>query len=196
MIAALLLATPLHAQITLGARAGTTQSTLRFTGETGNVEGAAPKYGGHAAVSIAYPFSDLLGLVVEVGYTQRGAELTILDYDAYYDVIWWYDYVDISLLGRSSLGPAYLLAGPAAARRVACYTVISHRSTCDDVGAVFRQYDYFLVGGAGVGIDVGSVTLVAEGLYNLGLLNIDNEGITTVRHRGFVMRLGVDFRLR
>lgn len=194
LLGALLFASPLHAQLTLGARGGTTLSTLHFTGETGSVQDAAPKYGAHGAVSLAYSFSGRLGLVLEAGYTQRGAELTILDYDAYYDAIWWYDYFDFSLLGRSSLGPAYLLAGPAASRRTACYTVISYRSTCESVGAVFREYDYFLIGGAGVGLDTGPVTWVAEGLYNLGLLNIDNEGVTTARHRGFVVRLGVDWR--
>ncbi|MDE2678810.1 MAG: porin family protein [Gemmatimonadota bacterium] len=194
LLGVLLFATPLNGQLTLGARGGTTLSTLDFTDETGGVQDAAPKYGAHGAVSLAYSLSDRLGLVLEAGYTQRGAELTILDYDAYYDAIWWYDYLDFSLLGRSSFGPAYLLAGPAASRRTACYTVISHRSTCESVGAVFREYDYFLIGGAGVGLDTGPVTWVAEGLYNLGLLNIDNEGVTTTKHRGFVMRLGVDWR--
>ncbi len=194
LLGVLLPATPLNGQITLGVRGGTTLSTLHFNGETGSVESAAPKYGAHGAVSIAYPFNGRLGLALEVGYTQRGAELTILDYDAYYDAIWWYDYFDFSLLGRSSLGPAYLLAGPAASRRVACYTVISYRSTCESVGAVFREYDYFLIGGAGIGLTNGPVTWVAEGLYNLGLLDVDNEGVTNAKHRGWVMRLGVDWR--
>ena len=109
-------------------------------------------------------------------------------------MVWRYDYFDFSLLGRSSFGPAYLLAGPAAALRFGCYTIISHRSTCESVEAVFREYDYLLIGGAGLGIDTGAVTWVAEGLYNFGLLDLDHEGVTTARHRGFVVRLGVDWR--
>lgn len=189
-----LLTAPLDAQITLGVRAGATQSSLRVADETGVVDDASPKYGAHAAVSLGYPVSDLLGLVLDVGYTQRGAELTILDYDALYDAIWGYDYVDLSLFGRASFGPAYLLAGPSMAFRVACYTKISFRDSCQEVGAVFRDRDVLLIGGAGAALDLGSTALVAEGLYNLGLLNVDNEGVTTTRHRGIVARIGVDFR--
>ena len=77
---------------------------------------------------------------------------------------WGYDYVDVSVLGRASLGPAYLLAGPTMAFRVACYTKISFRGSCESVDAVFRENDFLLTGGAGVGFDLGAVTLVAEGL--------------------------------
>lgn len=190
-----LLTAPLDAQITLGVRAGATQSTMRVTDNTGVVEESSAKYGAHAAVSLGYSLNDLLGLVMDVSYTQRGAELRILDYDALYDAIWGYDYVDVSLFGRASLGPAYLLAGPSMAFRVACFTKISVRASCEEVGAVFRDRDVLLIGGAGVALDLGSTALVAEGLYNLGLLNVDNEGVTTTRHRGIVARIGVDFRL-
>lgn len=190
-----ILTTPLDAQITLGARAGATQSNLRVADETGVVDDASPKYGAHAAVSLGYALNDLWGLVLDVGYTQRGAELTILDYDALYDAIWGYDYVDLSLFGRASFGPAYVLAGPSMAFRVACYTRISVRASCEDVGAVFRDRDVLVIGGAGVALDLGSTALVVEGLYNLGFLNVDNEGATTTRHRGIVARIGVDIRL-
>lgn len=189
-----ILTAPLGAQITLGMRAGATQSTLRVTDATNVVEEATPKNGGHAAVSLGYSLNDLLGLVLDVGYTQRGAELTILDYDALYDVIWGYDYVDLSVLGRASLGPTYLLAGPSMAFRVACYTKISVRSSCEELDAVFRKNDFLLTGGVGVGFDLGAVTLVAEGLYNLGLLDINNEEEHTLaKHRGPVLRIGVDW---
>lgn len=191
-----LLASPAGAQITLGVRGGATLSTMRFTPEREWLEEASHKFGAHAAASFAYTFNDLLGMVAEVGYTQRGAELTILDYDALYDVIWGYDYVDVSVLGRASAGPAYLLAGPTMAFRVACYTRISVRSSCERVEAVFRENDFLLTGGAGVGFELGSATLVAEGLYYLGLLDINNEEEhTAARHRGPLLRVGVDFRL-
>lgn len=189
-----ILTAPLDAQITLGMRAGATQSTLRITDATNVVEGASPKNGVHAALSLGYSLNDLLGLVLDVGYTQRGAELTILDYDALYDVIWGYDYVDLSVLGRASLGPTYLLAGPSVAFRVACYNKISARSSCEVLDAVFRKNDFLLTGGVGVGFDLGTVTLVAEGLYNLGLLDINNEEEQTfAKHRGPVLRIGVDW---
>lgn len=187
---------PLDAQLALGVRGGVTQSTLQVTDETGAVDNASPKYGAHGALSLTYRFTDLFGLVTEIGYTQRGAELTILDYDALYDVIWGYDYIDVSLLGRVSFGPAYMLAGPSMALRTACYTRISARSSCEEVGAVFRKRDVLMIGGVGAALDLGSVALVAEGLFNLGLLNIDNEGATTAKHRGFELRTGVDFQLR
>ena len=191
-----LLATPAGAQITLGVRGGATLSTMRLTPEAEWLEESSHKYGVHAALSLAYALNERLGIVAEAGYTQRGAELTILDYDALYDVIWGYDYVDLSVLGRASIGPAYLLAGPSMAFRVACYTKISTRSSCERVEAVYRENDFLLTGGAGVGFDLGSATLVAEGLYNLGLLDINNEEEhTAARHRGPVLRIGVDFRL-
>ena len=72
-----------------------------------------------------------------------------------------------------------------------------HRGSCEEVGAVYRENDFLLTGGAGVGLDLGSVTLVAEGLYDLGLLYLPtSEEHTTAQHRGFVLRVGVDFRLR
>lgn len=188
---------PLDAQLTLGVRGGVTRSTLQNTDETSVVEDASAKYGAHGALSLTYGFNDLLGLVAEVGYTQRGAELTILDYDALYDVIWGYDYIDVSLLGRASFGPAYVLAGPSMGFRVMCYTGRqSSRSSCEAVEAVFRENDVLAIGGAGVALKLGSATVVAEGRFNLGLLNIDNEGVTTTKHRGFELRTGVDFRLR
>ena len=63
---------PLDAQLALGVRAGPTQSTLGISSEFDVVQGASAKYGAHTAVSLTYPFNDLLGLVAEVGYTQRG----------------------------------------------------------------------------------------------------------------------------
>lgn len=61
---------------------------------------------------------------------------------------------------------------------------------------MFRENDFLLTGGAGVGLDLGSATLIAEGLYNLGLLDINNdEEHTAARHRGPVLRIGVDFGL-
>ena len=190
-----ILTAPLGAQITLGVRGGATQSNLQITSEHDVVEDVAHKYGVHAAFSLAYPLNERLGIVAEVGYTQRGAELTILDYDALYDVIWGYDYVDVSLLGRASLGPAYLLAGPAMAFRVACYAKISARASCESPPpTVFRENDFSLTGGVGVGFDVGTATLVAEGLYHLGLLDINNEEEhTAAKHRGPMLRIGVDW---
>ena len=80
--------------------------------------------------------------------------------------------------------------------RVGCYTKISARSSCEQVKAVYRENDVLLTGGVGVGFDLGAATLVAEGLYNLGLLDINNEEKhTAARHRGPVLRIGVDFRL-
>lgn len=189
---------PLHAQLTLGVRGGVTQSTLGVSSDHDVVQGASAKHGALGAVSLTYPFNELLGLSLEVGYTQRGAELTILDYDAYYDVIWGYDYIDVSLLGRASFGPIYLLAGPTMAFRTACYAKISVKSSCSSPPPVeFRENDFLLTGGAGVGLDIGSVTLVAEGLYDLGLLDInDSEEHTTAKHRGLLLRVGVDLRLR
>ena len=189
---------PLHAQLTLGMRAGATQSTLGVSSEHDVVQGTSARYGALSALSLTYPFNELFGLTMEVGYTQRGAELTILDIDALYDVIWGYDYVDLSLLGRESFGPAYLLAGPTVAFRVACYARITVKTSCDSPPRTeFRENDFLLTGGAGVGLDIGSVTLVAEGLYDLGLLDVnDSEEHTTAKHRGFVLRAGVDLRLR
>ena len=191
-----LLASPAGAQITLGLRGGATQSNLQITSEHDVVDDVSPKYGVHAALSLAYPLNERLGIVAEVGYAQRGAELTILDYDALYDVIWGYDYVDVSVLGRASLGPAYLLAGPTMAFRVACYAKISVRASCESPPpTVFRENDFLLTGGAGVGFDLGAATLVAEGLYYLGLLDINNEEEhTAAKHRGPMLRIGVDFR--
>ena len=64
-----------HAQVTLGLRAGAMRGTLGVADEVGFPEGVSPRYGAHAAVSVAYPLNDLLGLVAEVGYapTGRGA---------------------------------------------------------------------------------------------------------------------------
>ena len=195
MLAALALpAAQLDAQVTLGFRAGATGSTMRITDATGGVREASPKFGGQGAVTLGYSVNDRLGLVVDVGYTQRGAELTLLDGDILYDAIWGYDYVDVSLLGRASLGPAYLLAGPSMAFRTACYTKISQRASCESVDAVFREDDFLILGGAGVTMDLGSTALVAEGLYNLGFRNIDDQGVTTSKHHGLVLRIGADFR--
>lgn len=81
--------------------------------------------------------------------------------------------------------------------RVACYTRISVKASCESADALYRQNDFLLTGGAGVGLDIGSVTLVAEGLYDLGLPDInDSKPHTTARHRGLVLRVGVDLRLR
>ena len=195
-----------HAQVTLGLRAGAMRGTLGVADEGGFPEGVSPRYGAHAAVSVAYPLNDLLGLVAEVGYAQRGAELTILEHDLIYDALWAYDYVDFSMLGKVFLRPAYLLAGPTVALRTGCYTRLTRprspaTSSCEEVEAVYRENDFLLTAGAGVGFDLGSATLVAEGLYGLGLLDVNDseKGIAAIdvgRHRGFALRVGVDVPLR
>ncbi len=191
-----------QAQVTLGLRAGAMRGTLGVADEVGFVEGVSPRYGAQAAVSVAYPLNDLLGLVAEVGYAQRGADLTLLDIDVIYGALWAYDYVDFSMLGKVFLGPAYLLAGPTVALRTACYTRLTRprgraTSSCEELEAVYRENDFLLTAGAGAGLDLGSATLVAEGLYGLGLLDInDSEDDVAARHRGFALRIGVDIRLR
>ena len=113
-----------------------TVRTMRITPELSWLRGVSPKLGAHAAALLGYTFSDPRAIFLEIGYTQRGAKLKLVDYDVFYDATWGYDYVDVSLLGRTSLGPGYLLAGPTMGFRTACYTKIHSRSSCEMVDAV------------------------------------------------------------
>ncbi len=55
--------------------------------------------------------------------------------------------------------------------------------------------DLGILGGAGLEIDVGAVTVTAEGRYDLGLVNVDKTPASSVKHRVFSVLGGVALRL-
>lgn len=194
ILAALLCAPPLAAQMSFGGRAGMTLTRFSTADEEVEVSSIA---GMHASASVTFVRGPA-GLVLSGGYSERGtgfAADVLGDLDFRYRLA----YVEAAALGKLPVGAgAYLLAGPTAGLRVSCTATVegavgSQSVDCADAGEdPFQKYDFGVAGGAGIAFDAIDFDMVVEVLYGYGLVNISDVGDDTARNRGLTLRVGLD----
>lgn len=195
VMAALPVATPLAAQLSFGGRAGMTLSSLATSDEGINV---SPIAGMHAGITASLMRGGV-GLVVSAAYSERGTGFDADDIPEDLDFRYRLAYVELGAFGKLPLfGGTYLLAGPTAGLRVSCSASVSagtnsQSANCRDADEdPFKGYDLGASGGAGIAFDAIDFDMVVEVLYGVGLLNISGVANDSARHRGFMLRVGVD----
>jgi hypothetical protein len=140
------------------------------------------------------------GVQPELMYNTKGAKMS----GEGVDVELRFDYIEVPLLFVLPLsrGPGvqpHLYAGPAFAFEVGCTIAASGQGVgmsfdCDEAGDEVgaevdrKKFDVGAMVGAGIGIPMGPGSVLLEGRYNHGLINIAAEG--TARHRNFAALIG------
>lgn len=185
---------PLSAQTVLGIRGGVNIATL-------NEDGADNRTGVNLGVAVDVPLSESLGLQFGGFYSQKGAQDEVGGATATIAL----DYIEIPALLRYDLpasggASVHFLLGPAVAFEASCNAEAADASAsvsfdCDEAGIDSKSIDFGAMGGLGLDIGISeSLRLTVEGLYNLGLISIDDAGGDT-KNRAFTIRAGVGFPL-
>ena len=198
ILAALVCATPLTAQTTIGGRAGMTLSQFATADEEVEPSSIA---GIHFSIT-ASRMRGPVGIALSAGYTERGTGFTADALPEEVDFNFRLGYIELAALGKASLGTGpYLLAGPNLGLMVSCTASVSAEgsSVSADCGAdqedPFKIFDVGVSGGAGMSFDVVDFHMVVEALYGFGIFNISDVPDDSAMNRGLMIRVGADWVL-
>jgi hypothetical protein len=188
--AAVLAGSPAFAEgVAVGVKGGANLATVRFTGEPDATTG---RWSGVLGAFAVMPVYRRLWLQPEVLYTRKGARLRGTGPQPSLLL----DYLEVPVLARVStrlLGTkVYLVGGPAPAIRARAKTRTQFSGAAEeiDVADELQRFDLGVVGGAGM--EIGS--LVVEGRYTFGLIDIDKDSADAARAANRVLSVTAGWR--
>ena len=194
-ILSLALASTVQAQVALGIRGGYNSSKITVKADGTSIEtGLKSLSGFHAGADLAFAFSPMLGIEVGGAYSQKGASEDGGDGKVAFDVVDVPVLLAVSIPTEGSVTPR-LFAGGVGSFKVSCKIKEGGASAdCSDadVGAP-KSFYISLLFGAGVGFAAGPGSLVLDVGYQLGLTNIIDDEIETVRVNVIQASLGYRF---
>ena len=145
-----------------------------------------------------------IGVQPELMYVSKGIKFETTGGDVDLQM----DYVEVPLLLHLGLGAGvvtpYVVAGPAFAFEASCTIGVSDDSAsaevdCDasDEGPVERKkFDVGAMFGGGLAFPAGPGSLLVDGRYNIGLINIvDDDSDDSFKHRTFSFTAGYQIPL-
>ena len=196
LVATLLFATNAMAQVQLGVQGGINLGNVNFDPDieglsTGNRTGVM--FGG----VLFYSFSPILGLQIEPAYVQVGTEMTVLGIDV--GTVKG-NFLEIPVMLKASFGEGpikpFIMVGPAVGFKLGDVKW-EYQGMSYTVQA--KSTNFMLSFGGGVIIPVDHVNIFIEGLYNLGLtdVNDDDPEFTDIKIKttGIQAKAGVLFPL-
>ncbi len=157
-------------------------------------EGWDMKFGFLGGVSFAYMFTETMGIQPELLFHRKGTT----DTEGSVDITWNLDYIEIPILFKvafpteGTIVPSFIL-GPALAFNLDS-TLKGEEGGLEvevDMSDITSSMDLGLVGGFNIDFDVGSVIIVLDLRYTLGLMTIDEEGEASVKNNSFSFMAGV-----
>lgn len=207
MVATLVMAAPAMAEVRAGGVGAINLASLT-TDEPNTKFGTLPRWGVGGVLEV--DLTENLAIATRPMFVRRGADIEKMPgldvaaqgKGAYARVE--IDSIEIPLLLKYSAPVGrvrpYLLAGPSLGLRQGAEAVRKFGTAAEereDIEDDFKKADFGLCAGMGVGADVGRAHLFAEGLYTLGLTNINDDKTETAhaKHRGVQFRVGVALRL-
>ncbi len=199
LVAAMFTPTDTSAQTVIGVKGGIGIASLSLDPDVEGFDSRTTFTGGGFAT---FSLGETFFLQPEVLYAPKGAKGDIEGVDATFAL----DYIEVPLLigaafdlGSSSVKPR-VFAGPSVAFEIGCDVSGSEGGTsvslsCSEIDLETKSVDFGLVFGAGVAIPLGSVQLIIDGRYDLGLSDInDTEGDdSSVKNRAWQFMAGVGF---
>ncbi len=194
-ILSLVLASTAQAQIALGIRGGVNSSNITVKADGTSIDtGLKSLIGFHAGADLAIGFSPMFGIEAGAVYSQKGAKEDAGDGKVAFDVI------DVPLLfvvsvpTEGSITPR-LFAGGVASFKVSCKIKEGGASAdCSDADVGVPKSTYFsALFGAGIGFAAGPGSLLLDVGYQLGLTNIIDDEIETVKVNVIQASLGYRF---
>lgn len=207
-----------HAQMSVGLRGGVNFAnlSLKELSESTFKTYTRPSF----AVLFNYALNPSMSIQIEPGFSQRGTKISddasIINNNQNLRVVSKGDisanYVEVPILfqykpklgkleGILSIGPELRLLTTSVKTRLNTKVFINGQLIQDRMEEVsssgnnsFRNFDFGIVGGAGIAYPVGLLKIFAEGRYHFGLNNLsgdreDNE--LKIHNRGASIQLGV-----
>jgi hypothetical protein len=201
LVAAMFTPTETSAQTVVGVKAGIGIANLSLSESADelNLSSRTTFTGGGFAT---FGLGEMFFLQPEVLYAPKGAKGDIEGVEATFAL----DYIEIPVLfgaafdlGGSSVKPR-VFAGPSVAFEIGCdvsgtESGVSVSFECSEIELETKSVDFGLVFGAGVAFPLGSVQLIIDGRYDLGLSDInDFEGDTeSIKNKAWQFMAGVGF---
>ena len=186
----------LRAETVLGVRGGATFASLSIEDHYPGVE-YSNRDGFMAGVSAGMSVNDWLWIRFEPSYVQKGG---VVDWPAGADSLdntQEYDYVmlPVNAKAEASLGPVnpFGVVGFALGFVASKATVLKNGKPYPDPD--MKDVDLTLDLGAGVEIPAGSLGIVVEGRYSIGLTDIAPDNSSSTKTKTWMIMGGVDFRL-
>ena len=184
--ALMLIAAPVSAQTTLGLKGGIGLATVSIEEAAVEEESLTRIVAG---LELGVPVSDMFSVTLGGSYAQKGGGATVDDVGVTLEI----DYIQLSALAKlaTSTGRGIsvgAMAGPWLAYRLSCDVGlaaegISLSAPCEDRSISdfdIKTLDYGLAVGGGIEVPLfGSLRLGLDGLYSLGLANVDEEDSKT-----------------
>jgi hypothetical protein len=195
---ALLIATPLQAQTTLGVKGGINVANVSTNIDISELVDSRTGFVGGAFVTLG--LGSLFAVQPELLYSQKGFKAEESGQSAQLGT----NYIEIPVLLKAQFKLAMLrpavYAGPVASFETSCnLDVVGVSFDCDDgEGFVDRKKnEWGAVFGANVDLLLGSITLILDGRYQLGLTNLADvpDGDDEVKSRVWQIMAGVGFTL-
>lgn len=147
----------------------------------------------------------MIGVQPELLYVTKGIRFTDEATDDQADIR--LDYIEVPILLHLQLGAGpiapYVVAGPAFAFEAGCSLKISTEGAsievdCDDDEDELerKKFDVGAMFGAGFGFAAGPGSIIVDGRYNLGLMNIvEDTPDAELKHRAFYFTAGYQIPL-
>jgi hypothetical protein len=199
----LAVAQPAEAQTRIGFRAGATISNLSIDDAEGGFDPDS-RTGFMAGAFLEMPLSGNISFQPGASYVRKGAE----ESEAGTTVGIELSYFEIPLLlkyGFPSSGPVgvHLYGGPALAFEASCKVKVEGGSfegsvDCDEGGdpddeVLTKSFDMGAMLGGGLSFGMGGATALVDVFYNLGLVNISDQGEGTAKNRAIYLTAGLSF---
>lgn len=199
LVAAMFTPTETSAQTVIGVKGGIGIANLSLSESSEDLSSRTTFTGGGFAT---FGLGEMFFLQPEVLYAPKGAKGDLDGTDATIAV----DYIEIPVLfgaafdlGGSSVKPR-VFAGPSVAFEIGCDVSgteggVSLSFTCSEIELETKSVDFGLVFGAGVAFPLGSVQLIIDGRYDLGLSNINDTELDdeSVKNNAWQFMAGVGF---
>ncbi len=186
------------AQTKLTVSGGVNRATVAVDVEDGIDPGSATRLA--LGLSAEIPVAERLGLHLGAGYSQKGFGLSAFGASVTMEL----DYLELTALAGVPFGEGrvsvQLLAGPAMGFKVSCQVIGSfegeeEREDCGDDAV--KAMDLGLAGGVRLEIGLSEkMGLAVSGVYNLGLLNVDDSGAEgSIKNRVMGFKAGVVYSI-
>lgn len=195
---ALLIATPLQAQTTLGVKGGINVANVSTNIDISELVDSRTGFVGGAFVTLG--LGSLFAVQPELLYSQKGFKFdetgTAIQFGT--------NYIEIPVLLKAQFKLAMLrpavYAGPVASFETGCtVSALEISVNCDDEADFGdrKKNEWGAVFGANVDLLLGSITLILDGRYQLGLTNLADvpDGDDEVKSRVWQIMAGVGFTL-
>lgn len=199
LVAAILTPAESSAQTVIGVKGGIGIASLSLSESSVDFDSRTTFTGGGFAT---FGLGETFFLQPEVLYAPKGAKGDIEGVSATFAL----DYIEVPLLvgagfnvGSGSIQPR-VFAGPSVGFEIGCDVSGSEGGTsvsfsCSELELETKSVDFGLVFGAGVAFPLGSVELIIDGRYDLGLTNVnDTDGDDeSLKNRAWQFMAGVGF---